>query len=70
MPRITKYFSVIHMLFAYRMPIFLIALVVALGFVIAPHLNSPEQLIDAMNKVYNSSPHYELRLVEPHRPTK
>jgi hypothetical protein len=70
MSRATKYFSIIHMLAAYREPLFLIAFIASLEFVIGPHLNSPEQAIDAMHKVYNSSPHYEWRLVEPHRPTK
>lgn len=70
MSRTDWYFSVIQRLASYRVLLFFIALIMVLGGVIAPHLNSPEQADQAMRKLYDSAPHYEWRLVEPHRPTR
>ena len=55
---------------AYRTPLFLFAVAAALGSLWIAHPNSPEETLRALERVYNGQPHYELRLVQPDRPTK
>ena len=55
---------------AYRAPLLFVAVVMAVGTMMAAHLNSTEEATRALRRVYDSSPHVEVVVVPSTRPTR
>ena len=61
---------IIEVVEAYRAPLLFVAIVMAVGTMMAAHLNSTEEAIRALRRVYDSSPHVEVVVVPSTRPTR
>ena len=61
---------IIDVAVAYRTSLFILAVVAGVGMAFGTHLNSEVEAVLALHRVYNTSPHYEVRLVPANWPTR
>ena len=68
---LTKFIQrIVQVAEAYWKPLVLLGVAAAIGSATAMRMNSAEDATQALSRVYDSSPHYEYRLVPSSRPTK